>query len=161
MLKIFYNLEPFFEDVYRELSVREYGRLKKVTAPTASKILKDLTEENLLISSKKGIYLFFRANRNYPLFRDLAVAYWREKLYHLFEKTHKELFFKKIILFGSTAKAENTIDSDIDIFIDAGKKELDVRDIEKKLKRKIQFHFKESLRNPSLKKNIEMGILIR
>ena len=161
MLKVFYSLKPFFEDVYREISVREYSRLNKISAPTASKLLKKLTKEQLLFSSKKGIYLFFRANRNYPLFKSLALAYWQNRLYNLLEKIHKNLLFKKIILFGSIAKVENTIDSDVDLYIDFPRKDIDVKDIEKKLNRKIQFHFENSLKNLSLKKNIEKGILIR
>src|SRR3989338_5283088 len=109
MLKIFYNLEPFFEDAYRELSVREYGRLRKISPPTASKILKSLAKGNLLISKKQGIYLVFRANNECHLFKDLAVAYWREKLFHLLEGIHKEVLFKSVILFGSIAKDADSL----------------------------------------------------
>lgn len=161
MLKIFYNLEPFFEDVYRELSVREYGRLRKISPPTASKILKHLARENLLIRKRHGIYLVFRANSEYHLFRDLATAYWREKLFHLLEDLHKEVLFKPIILFGSIAKVENTKNSDIDIYIDTPPKKVDTKTIENKLKRKMQIHFKDSSKNKNLLENIKKGMRIR
>ena len=161
MLKIFNNLEPFFEDAYRELSVREYGRLRKISPPTASKILKGFAKENLLIRKKQGIYLVFRANNEYHLFRDLAAAYWREKLFHLLEDMHKEVLFKPITLFGSIVKAENTKNSDIDIYIGIPQKKIDTRAIESKLKRKIQIHFSDSAKNENLLENIKKGVIIR
>ena len=160
MLKIFYNLELFFEDVYRELSVREYGRLRKFSPPTASKILKELAKENLLIRKKQGIYLVFRANNEYHLFKDLATAYWREKLFYLFEDIHKEVLFKPITLFGSIAKTENTKNSDIDIYIDMPPKKINTKAIESKLKRKIQIHFSDSAKNENLLENIKKGVII-
>ena len=48
MLKIFNELKPFFEDVYREISVREYAKLTKVSPPTASTILKKYEKDNNL-----------------------------------------------------------------------------------------------------------------
>ncbi|MBS3102604.1 nucleotidyltransferase domain-containing protein [Candidatus Woesearchaeota archaeon] len=161
MLKIFNNLEPFFEDVYREFSVREYGRLRKISPPTASKILKGLATGSLLISKKQGIYLVFRANNECHLFKDLAVAYWREKLFHLLEGIHKEVLFKSVILFGSIAKAENTKDSDVDLYIDMAPKQIDTKHIETKLKRKMQIHFRDSSKNENLLENIKKGIKIR
>lgn len=48
MLKIFNNLEPFFENNYKRINVREYARLKKISPPTASKLLSELQKEDLL-----------------------------------------------------------------------------------------------------------------
>jgi predicted nucleotidyltransferase len=161
MLKIFNLLKPFFEDVYREFSVREYGRIKKLSPPTASKALKQFSKENLLIKTKRGIYLIFRANKEYHLFKDLAIAYWHERLFHLFENIHEKVLFKPIILFGSIAKTENTAESDLDIYIDIPRRELNIGFIEKKLKRKVQLHFKEESKNPHLLENIKKGIIIK
>jgi len=160
MLKIFNNLEPFFEDCYREISVREYAKIKKISPPTASTLLKGLEKEGLLISHKLGIYIYFRANREKNLFKDLAVAYWRDRLFFLFEKIHEEVLFRKIVLFGSLAKAENTLKSDVDIFIDVSKRKLDLDFVERKLKRAVQIHFKDALKNKELKESIETGVEI-
>ncbi len=160
MLKIFNNLELFFEDVFVEISVREYAKKKNMSPPTASKILKDFANEGLLIENKKGIYIYFRANRGRGLFRDLAVAYWKNKLFNLFENIHEKFLFKPLILFGSIAKVENTIDSDVDIYVDLPKRKIDLSVIERKLKREIHVHFREKSVNTNLDKNIKKGFTI-
>ncbi|MFH1637544.1 MAG: nucleotidyltransferase domain-containing protein [Candidatus Woesearchaeota archaeon] len=160
MLTIFKQLSPFFEDTYRELSVREYGREQKVSPPTASKLLKHLEREGLLIKKEYRNNLLFRAKRESPLFKDMAKAYWKLKLSKALEPIRPEILHKETTLFGSLAKAENTIDSDIDLYIDTTKRAIDLARIEKLLKRKLQLHFKEELSNPHLKKNIAKGAII-
>lgn len=161
MLRIFYLLECFFKDAYKEISVRKYAGEMKLSPPTASKILKGFEKENILLSSKKGIYLYFRPNNDNLLFQGLAKLYWQSILFDETAELHKQVLFQKIILFGSLAKAENTPDSDVDLYVDVEKKSIDAAKIEKKLKRKIQLHFRDSMKNPHLKKNIENGIRIR
>lgn len=161
MLNIFYNLEPFFEDVYSELSVREYARIKRCSPPTASKLLKGYAKEGLLISGKDRIYLLFRANRENDLFKDLARSYWKNRLSELLKDIHKDFLFEEIILFGSIAKIENTLNSDMDLYINIQRKEIDLSNIERKLKRKLQLHFKDSLKNKNLSENIKKGVRIK
>ena len=161
MLRIFYLLENFFKDAYKEVSVRQYAKEMKLSPPTASKILKEFEKENLLLSAKKGIYIYFRPNKDSLLFQGLAKLYWQNILFNETAELHKQVLFRKIVLFGSIAKAENTLNSDVDLYVDVERKSLDAAKIEKKLKRKIQLHFRDSMKNPHLKKNIEKGIEIR
>lgn len=161
MLEIFNLLAPFFEDAYRQISVREYGRIVKLSPPTASLILNKLKKEGLLLSFKQGIYLWYKSNRENFLFQGLSRLYWQQRLFELTEKLHPQVLYKKIILFGSLSKTENTLDSDIDLYIDVNKKYLNLAILEKKLHRKVQIQFKESLMNQNLKKNIDLGVRIR
>ena len=161
MLKIFSLLRPFFEDVYREISVREYARLLKLSPPTAARILRELEKESLLISNKQGIYLFFRSQRENFLCQGLSRLYWQNKLFDITSNLHKQILFKRIVLFGSLSKAENYVDSDVDLYLDIEKREINTSDLEKELRREVQLHFKESLNNHNLKKNIEQGVRIR
>ncbi|MEM4397559.1 MAG: nucleotidyltransferase domain-containing protein, partial [Candidatus Woesearchaeota archaeon] len=66
-----------------------------------------------------------------------------------------------VYLFGSLSKAEAKIDSDFDLAIfTISKKELNTKEYEKKLKRKIQiflYEYLESIQNKELKKNILNG----
>jgi predicted nucleotidyltransferase len=160
MLELLNRLKPFFEDTHREYSVREYGRLCKMSPPTASTLLKKAEKTGLLISRKQGIYIYFRANRESSFFRDISKAYWRLTLKSLLENFSKDFLFKKPVLFGSIAKVENTSDSDIDLFLDIDKKNINLNEVEKIIKRKLQIHFKDSLKNENLKKNIEKGVVI-
>ncbi|MGV8161982.1 MAG: nucleotidyltransferase domain-containing protein [Candidatus Nanoarchaeia archaeon] len=159
MLKIFNELSPFFEDCYREISVREYAKLTKVSPPTASTILKKYEKEGLLLLDKKGIYYYFRANRT-DLFVDFARIYWKLKLTPFVSYLAEKALFANVIIFGSTSKGENTRESDIDIYLDISRKDFDVSFIEKKLKRRVELHFREETTNEHLKVNIEKGIFL-
>lgn len=161
MLKICNELKPFFNDVFREISVREYAREMKVSPPTASTRLQGFEKEGLLLSRKHGMYLYFRAHRSGYIFPQLAKLYWHGVLFNLTKKLKSDVAFRQIILFGSLAKAENTQKSDIDLYLDAPEREVDVSKIEKTLHRSVQLHFITSMKNPHLKKNIEDGVVIR
>ena len=162
MLEIFNKLNSFIEDVFRDISVREYSREIKISPPTASSLLKKFSKDDLLISSRKGVYLYFRANRSHFLFKGIARLYWQSLLNKLLRDLHKEVLFKKIMLFGSIAKVENTRNSDIDLYVDLEKRNINVTELEKKLKRKIQMHFKNELANIHLKNSIEKtGIQVK
>ena len=63
MLKLINKLSQFLEDCYKEISVREYSRANNVSAPTASKILKNLEKEGLLKQRTDKGYILFRTNR--------------------------------------------------------------------------------------------------
>ena len=154
MLKILNNLKPFFEDTQREISVREFAKEIKVTPPTASTTLKLYEKENILNKREFKNNLLFRINKN-DLFEDLAKIFWKILLREELKEIHKKTMYKKIILFGSIAKTENTKESDIDIFIDTKKRQINTKEEENKLKRKIQLHFKEELSNKNLQKNIQ------
>src|SRR3989344_9555458 len=80
MLEIINNLEPFFENCYREISVREYSRLAKITPPTASKLLKKFASQGLLKKREERGFILFQANRENQILRSLSKIYWEEKL---------------------------------------------------------------------------------
>jgi predicted nucleotidyltransferase len=69
---------------------------------------------------------------------------------------------KSMILFGSYARGEDTESSDIDLFLECNKEELQLRPYEKKLGRKIELHFNSDfLTYPSeLKNNLLNGIIL-
>lgn len=163
MLNIINNLKPFFEDCYRRINVREYSRLSDISPPTASKILFELYKEELLLMEKDRNYIFFYANKNNKIFIDLSRIYWSIKLKELTNFLDKNLINPSIILFGSLSKAETKEDSDADICIIAHKKEINLKNFEKKLKRKIQvffFNFIEDIKNKELANNILNGYLL-
>lgn len=159
MLEIINNLSPFFEDCYRRISVREYAKLTGVSPPTASKILMEYNKEGLLKKQEDRNYLFFFVNKESKTFIELSRIYWEDRLKELTELIEKTAVNPTIILFGSLAKAETTSNSDIDIAIIAHKKELDIKDIEKKLKRDFQIFWFDSFNKitEELKNNILNG----
>jgi predicted nucleotidyltransferase len=163
MLKTINNLTPFFEDCYREISVREYAREVKVSPPTASKILNSFTKEAFLKKREERGFLLFSANRESNHMRDLSRIYWKEKIKELTKFIEEELYPDSIVLFGSLGKLEVTPDSDMDIVV-FGKieKDLDLNKLEKKLGRKIQIFIFEDLGkvNKELRNNIMNGYIL-
>mgnify|MGYP001602117409 FL=1 len=163
MLNIINNLKLFFEDCYRRINVREYSRLSKISPPTASKMLFEFSKEGLLLIEKDRNYVFYYANKNNRLFIDLSRIYWRLKLEKLLNFMNKKLTNPLIILFGSLSKAETKEDSDIDLCVIGHKKELNIKDFEDNLNRKIQLFFFNSLediKNKELANNIINGYVI-
>lgn len=165
MLTIFNNLQPFFEDNYKRVHVREYAKLQKISPPHASKVLKSFKKEGLLRSEEDRRYLFFSANRENSLFKKLQQTYYVIRLKELIEHLEKELTTPVIVLFGSATKAEITPHSDLDIAVfTPSKKKINIKKFEKKLKRPIQlfiFKNKEELRNnKEFLNNISNGVIL-
>jgi len=164
MLKIINDFELFFEDCYREISVREYAREMKVAAPTASKMLKGFAKEGLLYMRAERGFIFFRANRESLVLRNLSRIYWGEKLEGLVEYIWDSVHPDSVVLFGSLSKLEVSSRSDIDIAIFGGfKKEIDLKNFEKKLGKEIQSFVFESLDkvNKELRDNMIEGYILR
>jgi len=163
MLKIINELGVFFEDCYKEFSVREYSRIMKISPPTASKILKNYEKEGFLVKREDRGYLFFKTNKENSLIRDFSRIYWKIKFEKsdLIEFFEKELINTVVILFGSLSNTEATLDSDIDIAIfSVTKKQLNLEKYEKIFKREIQiFRFDKlsSVKNKELLNNILNG----
>jgi len=164
MLKIINDLNPFFEDCYRRINVREYAKIMHISPPTASKLLSYYNAKNLLLKDKYKRYLLFCANKESRDFIDLSRIYWRYRLRELVSLMDKKLASPTMVLFGSLAKAEVKSNSDIDLAVFASKKELDTRIFEKKLKRGVQiFWFKSfgDIKNKELASNISNGYILR
>lgn len=164
MLEIINNLEPFIEDCYSEIGVREYSRMMKISPPTASIMLKKFEFEGLLKKREDKKYFLFRANRESPVLTDLSRIYWRQKMQKILDYLNSEFHYPTIILFGSLTKLEAKDDSDIDIAILTNiKKIVNLEKYEKMLNRKLQlFAFKSlSKINNDLKNSIINGFLIQ
>lgn len=127
-------------------------------------MLFEFNKEGLLLTKKDRNYIFFYANKNNKVFIDLSRIYWAYVLGDLIDSLEKFLISPVIILFGSLSKAEAKADSDIDLCILAHKKEINLKDFEKKLKRKIQMFFFKSIKdinNPELASNIINGYALK
>ncbi len=163
MLNIIDTLDIFFEDCYRKVNVREYSRLKNISAPTASKILNSYFKEGLLKKEQDRLYLYFYANRESWLFIDLSRIYWKTYFERsgFLKQLASDFKFSKIILFGSLSKAEVTPNSDIDLAIFSSiKKSFNYSKFEKIFKRKMQiFNYctDSNIKNKELLNNILLG----
>ena len=164
-------IEQFIREPEREFHVREISKMLKKSPTTVSKYLKEYEKERILKSQKKLNHLLFKANTNDPVFKQIKLNHNLSTLHksglidYLKEKfNHPEA----IILFGSFAKAENTVKSDIDILvITSSKKDTELKDFEKKLGLPIQLHIYSNkdietmkVKNKNLLNNLVNGIVL-
>ena len=164
MLKILNILRPFFEDCYRRVGVREYAKIIGVSPPTASKILREMEKEGLLMAENEMGRVLYHAEKSCRDFIDLSRIYWRRSLRAVIELLERESLGGHIILFGSLSKAEANKDSDVDIAIFGEKKAIDISTFEKRIGRKIHlFWFRswESLQGNDLESSIRLGYALR
>jgi len=160
MLEIINNLKYFFEDCYKRIGVREYSRLSGKSPPTSSKLLKNYAGIGLLNSETSLGHLFFSANKQSKEFVSLSRIYWDSRLKELIQEIEYKTINPLIILFGSLSKAESKENSDVDIAIFSEKKEINLKEFEKKIKRNIQVFWFDSLhnlKNKELKNSILNG----
>ena len=153
--------ELFFENPSREFYLREINKLTNVPITTTKRILNNLKNKELITKIKTKPYPKYRANTEnfyYKFYKKISIM---EKVYrsglidYLIEERNPSI----IILFGSCAKGEYDIKSDIDLFLGANEIKLSLNEYEKKLKHKINITFEQNLGdlNTELKNNIING----
>ena len=118
----------------------------------------------LIKKEKVGVYNAYKANFDDDYFR------FYKKIFNIISIKEsgiiKEIENKTTpdvaILFGSHAKGEDTEESDIDIFLEAKEKNVDLKEYKKKLNRKIHLFFSEDLNKlpVELQNNILNGIIL-
>jgi predicted nucleotidyltransferase len=154
-------LKEFLDDPLKKFFVRELSRNIKL-APTSTKIHLIELEKEGFINKTKGLYTQYIANfdnekfRFYKKINSLIKIQESGLINYLNEKASPNV----IILFGSAAKGEDTIESDIDIYLNAETKEINLKEYEKKLKRKIQLFIYQDINKipKELRNNIMNGI---
>jgi predicted nucleotidyltransferase len=142
--------EYFFQHPTVRLRVRQVEREVKVTLPSAIRYAKELESEGILKRIQISGVTFHQADRT-------SKRYLLEKKLYNIRQLHETGLVDHLkgqcrdaamILFGSYEKAEDIEDSDIDIFIQAKKKQVKGLDIyEKKLGRGIQLFTEPKIRN--------------
>jgi predicted nucleotidyltransferase len=135
-------LKIFIKNPEREFHIREIAKIINKSPTTISKYISKLSKEGLILSKKMSNHLLVKANTENIEFKNKKRENNIESIFSSGLIEHLENKFnnpESIILFGSFAKGEDNINSDIDIFlISPIKKEIDLENFEKKLKRKIQ-----------------------
>lgn len=108
-------LEVLSADPSGRLHVREIARRSDVSPSTASNILRELEEENMLAKEIVGRQTFYSVNMNNSVIKQFKVFNNVLNLYEIINKI-KDVS-DKIVLFGSASEGTNTKKSDIDLFI--------------------------------------------
>lgn len=168
MFKKLNILKQFLEKPTKEFNVREIARLLKVSPATASKKLKDLVKEGLLKERKERILHLYKANIENDFYKDIKVFYNIRKLRKSGFVDALNRFYLKptIVMFGSCAYGTDIETSDFDLLIISEKtKEFsNIKEFERKIKRKIHLFIVrdiKDLKNKYLINNVLNGIIIQ
>lgn len=121
----------------KELLESEIQKITRISKSGINYALRDLAAANFLSRTKRGKAFFYTLNYKNLIVKQLKTIETISQLNELLKKIKP--LTSKIILFGSSSRGENTIDSDIDLLILSRNKELVLEQIKKfKSKRKIQ-----------------------
>ncbi len=156
--------EYFFLNPTAQLRVRQIERALNIPLPSVIRYVKELEEEKILKRVSVSGVTFFSSDR---VSKQFLVE---KKLFNILSLTDfvnylaSELSNPTIVLFGSYSRGEDIETSDIDLYIEAGKREIkDLKLFEKKLQRKIHVLFYKNIRdveNKELANNIVNGITL-
>ena len=97
---------------------REIVRQLNLSLGTASKNLRILEEEELIIKENLGRLTIYQANMENPLLKELKIVFTLMEIDGLIKELKE--FSSKIILFGSCATGEDRQESDIDLVVLTG-----------------------------------------
>ena len=160
--------EIFFNEPTKPHYLIEISKKAKLAHTSVLSNLEGLQKISII---KKGIEI--KGKRKFPIYNAEFnnKEYRKDKKLHNLSKVYNsglieylgdKLTPKCIILFGSYSRGEDIEDSDLDIYIQSIKKEVDLRRFEKILGRKIELHFNENFNNYSieLKNNILNGNIL-
>ncbi len=158
-------LETFFDDPLPEggFQLREISRKIDLAPKSVKLYLEELKKEDLIFKKEHRIHKYpvYYANRdnNYFKFLKRLNIVRRIKESGLLDYLDKSCMPDAIVLFGSASEGEDGKDSDIDLYLQCKEIKLDLKQYERKIKRKISLFFEENFDKLSneLKKNIING----
>ncbi len=157
--------EYFMLNPTAKLRVRQIEREAKAALPSAIKSAQELEKQGMLKSTIISGVKFYSADRTSKHFMIEKKLFNIKQLYAsgLIDHIAQEYGNPTISAFGSYARGEDVEDSDIDLYIETPKKDINLEKFESKLKRKIQvFSYKKisNVENKELANNILNGITL-
>lgn len=158
-------LKLFLDSPTDEFRLREISRITKISSPSVVNYLKEFEKERLIKKIEKRGVPFYKSERDNSQFianKKISIFFELNNcglIDFLWEKVSPEA----IVLYGSFAKGESIENSDIDLFVLGPEKNLDLRDFEKQLNKKIHLLFKKSFKEipNELKNNIINGVILK
>jgi predicted nucleotidyltransferase len=116
---------------------KEIQEKVKVSKGGLNQSLRKLAKEGFVNREKKGKIYLYSLNYNNAIVKQFKILKNVELLFPLVSKL--KIFAEKIILFGSSARGEDTAESDIDLFV-LTKNYIEIDNVLKKdkLRRKLQ-----------------------
>ena len=133
-------LKLFIEHPHDSYYLRESARLLRMDPMTVKRALDVLVADCILLRTEEKNQILYKAHIENPAFRYLKIAYnlsWLQKKGVVEFLNHHMNAITSILLFGSYAKGENDIESDVDILIISLSKNKPTAELAKLLKRDV------------------------
>jgi len=162
-------MRVFFDQPAQQHYLNEISRKSDLSHTSVKKHLQALKEEELIEKhvEEKGSreyprYVAEQETEDYKFYKKLDLLD-RLRTTGLLDYLEDNLFPDCIVLFGSAARGEDIETSDVDLFVQAKDKKLDIEEFEDKLNRKLELHLKEELADlpQELKNNLANGIVLQ
>ncbi len=162
-------LSRFFEEPTKEHYLKQISRDIGLAHTSVKKHLDFLLKASIIKENvqKRGKRKFpvYSAEINGKDYRHYKSLYNITSLHDsgLIDFINDRLAPRCMVVFGSYQRGEDTEDSDIDLYVECKKENLDIKKFEKRLNRRIQLHFNDDFRSypKELKNNIINGIVLK
>ncbi|MEK6807533.1 MAG: nucleotidyltransferase domain-containing protein [Nanoarchaeota archaeon] len=146
--------------------LREISRKIHLAPVSVKRYLKDFIKDGLILKSRHRIHKYpvYWANRVSENFRNLkkinTILLIRDS--GLLTYINDACMPDVVILFGSAARGEDLLESDLDLYVQCKEKQLNLNKYKTKLNRRINLFFSESFDKMSgeLKNNILNGTIL-
>ena len=157
--------EHFFINPTSKLRFRHLEKLLKLPLPSVIRYCRELEKEEILAAKKTGNVVFYTADRSSEKFLLEKKLFNIRQLYTsgFVDYLKSEFHNPVIVVFGSYSKGEDIEGSDIDLYIETAKKNINLSKFEKTLNRKIQAFIHKNIReiaNHHLANNIINGFIL-
>lgn len=156
-------LRVFFDKPNKKFQLRELSRLTKISLPSIKTHVKELLKLELIQEKNDGIYKGYKSSLNsrYRILKrnDLLIQLEESGLIKELEKKYTP---NCIILYGSAVDGRDDERGDIDIFVQSNKKNIDLREYEIILRRKVSLIFEKEIDkiNKTFKNTLVNGIVL-
>lgn len=134
-------LEFFLDNPYESIHLRGFSRRIGISPNTAQRFLDYFLSEKIISEERKANLRYFKSNMDSILLRYMKKTFSLKKISdsgiidYLREKGVSHL-----VLFGSVAKGEDSLKSDVDL-VAIGQKKIDVSMFYSRVKKEINIHF--------------------
>ena len=155
----------FFLNPMAKYGVRELARITRLDTKTVMKYLKELVKERIILKRKeKGKYAYYEANRLSRIYRHEKSEAIVKKVFAsgLIDFLEKNISPEAIVLFGSVQKGTYHKESDVDLFVQAEYRSLNLGKFNARIGHKVQLIFEKDLTKLSegLLENIYNGVVL-
>ena len=157
-------LQLFFDEPTKNFQLREVSRMTKISLPSVINHISKLESYGFIKKVKKHTYSSYEADMNSDKFKlykkiDLLLRLNESEMIDYLTKTFVP---DVIVLFGSASRGEDIERSDVDLFIAAKEKNVNLKKFEKIIRRKINLLFEPDISKISkeLRNNLANGIVL-